>query len=54
MDWNKVLKKGLEGAILGGGCAGAATQEALSTGLCALIGFLLTAGKNWWKHRGSK
>ena len=51
MDINKVIKKGLEGAIIGGGCVGAASQDAMATVISAAIGFLFNAGKNWLKHR---
>ncbi|MEE9192973.1 MAG: hypothetical protein V3U21_00385 [Thermodesulfobacteriota bacterium] len=51
MDINKVIKKGLEGAIIGGGCGGAASQDPIAAVVAAAVGFLLKAGKNWWKHR---
>jgi len=51
MDWEKLIKKGLAGAFLGGGCAAGATQEAMSTVICALIGFVYRAGINWFKHK---
>lgn len=59
MNWNKVLSKGIEGAIVAGVSAGAGTQamnvedqqQVLATALAIILGFLLRAGRNWLKHR---
>jgi len=51
MDWKKVIKKGIEGAFIGGGATGVATQEVLSTAIASALGFLFRAGRNWWKHK---
>lgn len=51
MDWTKVIKKGIEGAVIGGGATGAVTQEMMSTIIAAAIGFVFRAGRNWWKHK---
>jgi len=51
MDWKKVVAKGVEGALVGGGATGAVTQEMLSTVIAAAIGFVFRAGRNFIKHR---
>jgi hypothetical protein len=50
MDINKVIKKGIEGAFIGG-CGGAVSQDPLIALATAAFGFIVKAGKNWWKHR---
>ncbi len=51
MNWEKVIKKGLEGGVITGGTSAAVTQDAISTIIGAGVGFLLGALKNWMKHK---
>jgi len=50
MDWNKVIMKGVEGAIVGG-AGGAVSQDVMVTVIAAAIGFVFRAARNWWKHK---
>lgn len=61
-SWFKTIRKGIEGAVLGGGAAEAAIQvqqvdmedieHAVTVLVIAGVGFIFKAGKNWWKNRG--
>jgi len=50
IDWDKIVKKGLEGALIGGG-AGICSQDVIITVVTAIGGFLFRAVRNWWKHK---
>lgn len=55
MKWSKVIKKGLEmggvGGVIGVTTTGADPDKALINALAVVIGFLIGAGKNWFKNR---
>lgn len=51
MNWKKTIIKGIEGALMGGGAAGVATQDTQAALITAAITAVLRAAINWWKHK---